>query len=70
MQGAQCKYDIRYVGVFGLFFMSSTFYRLDVHNKTHVALASICKNRIENETSFDLVMLIGSACLLILEVDT
>ena len=48
-------------------FLFSNFYRLDLHNQTWIALTnvwwSISKNRIENQTSFDLVMGTGSACL-------
>ena len=58
----------------GLFFMFSNFYRLDVHNKTRVAIANLrrklCKNRIENHTSPSLVIVIRSACLLVSLLNT
>ena len=47
-----------------------TFYRLNLHNNTCVALANICKNRIEKQTSLDFVMVIGSVCLLNASLDT
>lgn len=54
--------------IFGFFFMIFKFYWLDLHNKSHILLANlrwhICKNPIENWTSFDLILGIGSACLL------
>jgi hypothetical protein len=47
----------------------SNFYQLDSHNKTRVAFANLryntYKNWIENRTFPKLVMIIGSACLLI-----
>ena len=47
-------------------FMISNFYRLDSHNKTGVALANLhwnmCWNWTENQTSLDLIMIIGSSC--------
>ena len=59
---------------FGLIFMFSNFYRLDLHNKTCVAWANpqwnICKNRIENRTSPYVVMGTRGACFLIFELDT
>ena len=55
--------------LFGLFSMFSNFYRLDLHNKIHVAFSKfmmeLLQNQIENWTSLDLVMVIGSACLLV-----
>ena len=55
--------------LFGSFFMFSNFYELDSHNNICVAPTNlrwnICKNRIENRSSPYLVMVIGSACLLI-----
>ena len=49
--------------------MFSNFYQLDVHKKTHVAMANlrwnIYNNRIEKQTSLDLVKGIGSVSLLI-----
>ena len=54
--------------LFGFFFTFSNFCWLDLHNKTCVRLAilrwSFSKNWIENQTSSDLVMIIGSAYLL------
>jgi hypothetical protein len=54
---------------FGRFFVFSNFYSLSSHNKTRVASTNlqrnICRNRIESWTSFDLVMVIRSACLLV-----
>ena len=48
--------------------MSSNFYQLYLHYKTCVVLANlprnICKNRIENWTFVDLVILIGMHVLL------
>ena len=59
---------------FGSFFTFSNFYQLLLHNKSLVALTNlwlkISKNRIENQTSHALVMVVKSACLLIFEVDT
>ena len=61
-----------YVGaIWFIFFMSSNFYRLDIHNTTtRVALANlqwnICKNWIGNQVSSYLVMVIRNACLFIL----
>ena len=55
--------------LFGLFFMFSNFYWFTLHNQTCVALAnlrwSMTKDWIENQTSLNLVMVIGSAYLLI-----
>ena len=55
--------------LFGLFSMFSNFYRLDLYNKIHVAFSKfmmeLLQNQIENWTSLDLVMVIGSACLLV-----
>ena len=55
--------------LFGLFSMFSNFYRLDLNNKIHVAFSKfmmeLLQNQIENWTSLDLVMVIGSACLLV-----
>ena len=55
--------------LFGPFVMFFNFYEVDLHNKTRVALANLQWNlyqkQIENWTSHDLVMVIGSACLLI-----
>ena len=55
--------------LFNLFFMFSNFYRLDLHNKTRVALANlqsnIFENQIENWIFPYLVMIIIHACLLI-----
>ena len=47
--------------------MFSNFYQLDLNNKTHVALVNIRWNicRIETQISPNLVMIMGSACLLI-----
>ena len=60
--------------LFGSFFMFSNFYQLYLHNITRVALANLpctlCKTQIENRISLDLVMVIGSACLLISYHDT
>ena len=48
------------------FSMFSNLYRLDLHKRTCVALRwDICKNRIENRASVDLVMVLGSAGLLV-----
>ena len=63
---------VRYVGnIWVSFFM---FYRIDLHSKTHAAWLNrwwnIRKNRIEYRTSPDLVMVIGSACLLISKLGT
>jgi hypothetical protein len=56
--------------LFGLFFMFSNFYQLDLHNKTCVVLVihneASSKIISDNQTSHDLVMVIISACLLIL----
>ena len=53
----------------GSFFTFSNFYRLDSHNKTHVAIANlwrnICQSRIGNNTSLHSIMLIISACMFI-----
>ena len=55
--------------LFGSFFKFSNFYKLDSHNNICVAPTNlrwnIFKNRIENRSSPYLVMVIGSACLLI-----
>ena len=55
--------------LFGSSFMFSNFYWLDLHNKTHVALANlwwhIYKHQIEYQTSLDLVVVIRSWYLLI-----
>ena len=58
---------IRYLDVIGSCFMLSSFYRLDLHNKTTKLLLhqQIYKNQIENRTSPNLVMVIGSACFVI-----
>jgi hypothetical protein len=49
--------------------MLSNFYRLDLHNKTCVALANLqrnmCENRIEHKTSHALVVVIGSAYIFV-----
>ena len=53
----------------GSFPMFSNLYKSYLHNKRHLALANlqqnICKKRIEDWTSHDLVVFINSACLLI-----
>ena len=55
--------------LFGMFFIFTNFYILDLHNKTRVALANlqlnICKNQIEIHTFPNVVMVIGLGCLLI-----
>ena len=60
--------------LFGIFLMFSSFYQLDIHNKTRVALANLQWNiytsRIENHIYLDLVIVIKSACLAIFEPDT
>ena len=60
--------------LFGSNFMFSNFYQLYLHNKTCIALANlqwnIYKNWIENWTNLDVVMVSGSACSLISELDT
>jgi hypothetical protein len=47
----------------------SNFYHLDLHNETCVVLASlqgiISKSRLTSRTSLDIVLVIGSTCLLI-----
>ena len=47
---------LRYVGVIWFLFVLPNVYRLDLYNKSHVALANlrwnICKNHIENQTAF------------------
>ena len=57
--------------VFGLFLMFSNFNRADLYNKTCVTPTNIrwniCKNRVED---LYLVIVIGNACLLILQQDT
>ena len=63
-------YAVRCVGVIWFDSMFSAFYGLEfTHTKTRVALANlqrnICKNRNEYRVSLDLVMIIGSVCLLI-----
>ena len=54
--------------LFGSFYIVSNFYWLYLHNKTRVALAdlqwNVHKFRIQDRISPDLVMVIGSACLL------
>ena len=58
----------------GSFFMFSNFYQFYSHLKNHIASSNlrwnVCKNRIENRIFLDLVMVIGSACLLISKLDT
>ena len=48
-------------------FVFANFYRLDLHDKARVALANlrciICEKQVENQTSPDVVMVIGSACM-------
>ena len=55
--------------LFGFFSMFFNSYRLDLHNKTRVALAiygeTFAKNRIKIWTPVSLVMVVGSACLLV-----
>ena len=50
-------------------FMSSGIYQFDLHNKTCGALVNlqwiINRNQIQNRASLALVMVIGSACLLV-----
>ena len=60
-----CVVTLKYMEVLWFDFpCSPTFYRVDVHNKMCVALVNICKNRIEKHTSLDIVVVIGSVCLL------
>ena len=55
--------------LFRLVSRSPTSTDLDSHNKTRVALANlqgnICNHRVDNHNFPALVMVIGSACLLI-----
>ena len=50
--------------LFGSIFVSSNFYQLDLHN-----MMMHQRNRTQNQTFLDLVVVIGSACLLIFLID-
>ena len=52
------------------FSCSPTFYRLDLHNKTCVALAKFAKTGSKIKPPFDFFMLTGSVCLLNASLDT
>lgn len=60
--------SLRYVGGIWFVFVFFNFYRLDLHNETFFICKSMMKHKPklnENWTSFDLVVVIGIACLLI-----
>ena len=48
--------------VFNSFFRVSKFYRLDLYNITYVAVANLRRGTSKNQISLHLVMIIGSAC--------
>ena len=50
--------------LFGSIFVSSNFYQLDLHN-----MMMHQRNRTQNQTFLDLVVVIGSACLLIFLIE-
>ena len=52
------------------FSLFCNFYRLNLHNETCVALASISASWIQNQTFFDLIVVIGSVGLVIIKLDT
>ena len=50
--------------LFGSIFVSFNFYQLDLHN-----MMMHQQNRTQNQTSLDLVVVIGSACLSIFLIE-
>ena len=60
--------------LYGLTFMFSNAYQLDLQNKSCAALPNpqwnICKNRIEMQTFLNIIMVIGNLSVLISKLGT